>query len=501
MASFITLPVEIQQIILEECDWPTFRSLSLLSKAVRTVAIPFLYRELHWGPGGHITEWSCTTVQLLLRTLIDCPELASLVQRVHFYVEYEYNFLEQDAYLEDWEAFESDPEITALGRKLVATLDLEHPSSWHSSLRWTYLDNWIALLLSQLTSTETLRMAPPLLHKANKLGEILVKLIRPGSAYFHRLRHIGFGEKGRGFEVRGLQISNDMVRSFFYLPSLQELDLTMYHPAIKDCGISEPSTSLETLRLWRLTILNPEDMDNLLRLAPRLKTLHLGLNKDIDVYSHRDRIKFSDLPLALARVSNTLEDLTIDFGVDSFGIRSSSLGDVPLGSLRKFECLKRLEIPFEMLVGYAPWKRDALTDVLPRNLETLILQDGSVTWKGWGDPPDVEYDEPIFDYSLQDMIDTLDEFLQVCSQHTPRLASMILNFANGPLFTHRDLINTWDPSRNHPQVQQLRDMALKTNVALTVLFDEETASRETETKTLVVYDRTHPESPPHHIKI
>ncbi|KAL4862838.1 hypothetical protein BDV12DRAFT_202656 [Aspergillus spectabilis] len=312
MAAFTTLPIEIQHMVLEVSDFATLRSLALVSKSMRPGANRFLYRELFWGPQGHITAWSCKTVQQLLRSLIEHPQLASLVKHVNLDLDYEYNFIEQDTHLEDWEPVDSDPQITELGRKLVDRLGLENPKSWYSRLKWTYMDNWIALLLAQLETMETLKLGPSLLHKSTKISAVFGRLIYPGSPHFRRLGHACFGENAQGFEMAGLDFGDAMVVSLFYLPSLQELDLTIDFPAVKYWDIKEPSHSLRTLRLWRCNIFTPDDVDRLLTVAPALETLHLGWNEDIEMFEDNDRFDFANLLPSLGRISNTLEDSTID---------------------------------------------------------------------------------------------------------------------------------------------------------------------------------------------
>jgi hypothetical protein len=100
MADHSSVPFEIHSIILDFCGFPATRSYSLVAKATTSAAQRHLYRELHLGPAGHVTQWACTTIQDLLRTLVRRPDLVAVVKSVHLDVHDACNFTKEARYLE-----------------------------------------------------------------------------------------------------------------------------------------------------------------------------------------------------------------------------------------------------------------------------------------------------------------------------------------------------------------------------------------------------------------
>ncbi|KAL4873116.1 hypothetical protein BDV12DRAFT_192613 [Aspergillus spectabilis] len=83
------------------------------------------------GPDGDLTEWSCQTVQNLLRSLVQRPELESLLNYVNLDISYESNFLYEDA---KRDAGGTGHEYTQLSIGLVEGMGLEDGGSWTNEL-------------------------------------------------------------------------------------------------------------------------------------------------------------------------------------------------------------------------------------------------------------------------------------------------------------------------------------------------------------------------------
>jgi hypothetical protein len=152
------IPFDVHLMILEHCNFRTVHSYALVSKGTTPAASRYLYRDLHWGPSGDIYDWSCNTIQKLLRTLVDRPELALLVRAVNFDVEYIYESDGEETYLSKQRTYAANPESIKLAKKLVWRLRLPDAKSWNSALSQTSIDPRIAILLSQLTSMEELTL-------------------------------------------------------------------------------------------------------------------------------------------------------------------------------------------------------------------------------------------------------------------------------------------------------------------------------------------------------
>ncbi|KAJ0418801.1 hypothetical protein BJY00DRAFT_314711 [Aspergillus carlsbadensis] len=150
MAGFGSFPFEIHSMILEYCDFKTVQSYSLVANATTSSAERHLYRELHLGPAGHVTQWTCKTIQCLLRTLAERPDLSVLVKSVHLDLDYTCNFEEETRYLEKVSVERADSHLTSLARTVVEDLGLPNSRWWDIKLRHTSLDPWIAVKVAGL---------------------------------------------------------------------------------------------------------------------------------------------------------------------------------------------------------------------------------------------------------------------------------------------------------------------------------------------------------------
>ncbi|KAL3444678.1 hypothetical protein BJX65DRAFT_310677 [Aspergillus insuetus] len=497
MVVFSALPAEIWSMILGDCDFKAYRTLSLISKDFRSIATPYLYREIHWGClPAHLENWSCKNLQCLVQTLIENPGLAVHVRSLNLHIDYEYSFEYEEYYLESYPMSQADPDIYAASMVLLQSLSFGDDSTWWSdALDAGNPDAWIALLLSQLGRLQSLTLNAALLHHSTYIAKAFNHLARTG--HFKYVQRISFGENLQGYEMAGLCIPNELVTPLFGLPSLQELDLTLTDPMIKtwDLDVNSPSTTLRTLRLYRSHITG-NDLDGLISLTPGLRELHCGFLRDEREIDMAEKIDYHMLHQALRRVSEMLEILTVDvcwndkncavFGVD-FGI----LGPLPMPSLSEFHALKRLEIPLELLVGKRPWATRTLADALPSNLQFLTLKDERVTWRmPWG----TMYEQTRSrDNDMQDIIDQISGYL-TCSQRQAFLESLTLDLSNGPPFPG-DLIDPATGRCYSVQVEQLRTLAETARVRLSVVFTRKVGSGHV-SATLVVYDPLTSGQPP-----
>ncbi|CEN60729.1 hypothetical protein ASPCAL03162 [Aspergillus calidoustus] len=214
MADHSSVPFEIHSIILDFCGFPATRSYSLVAKATTSAVQRHLYRELHLGPAGHVTQWACTTIQHLLRTLVRRPDLVAVVKSVHLDVHDACNFTEEARYLEKVGVERADSDLTSLARAVVEDLDLPNSRSWDVKLRHTSLDPWIAVLLARLTSMESLRLGPALLRRATFLGSIFQHLIQERPGHFSRLQSVSLGAADAGYKVAGLNYGPEIYMPF-----------------------------------------------------------------------------------------------------------------------------------------------------------------------------------------------------------------------------------------------------------------------------------------------
>ncbi|KAL2830726.1 hypothetical protein BJY01DRAFT_254507 [Aspergillus pseudoustus] len=440
MASLSILPFEIQSMILDHCGFTTTRSYALVAKATTPAANRHLYREICLGPASHVTQWTCETVQYLLRTLTRRPDLAALVKNVHLDVDYTGNFVEEKRYLGKVSVGRAISDCTSLAKTVVEDLGFPNSRSWDIKLRHTSLDPWISLLLTQLTSMETLKLGPALLHKSTFLGLMFEHLIKKRPNHFARLRSVSLGPADGGYKVAGLDYGRELYMPFFHLSSLEEFEVSLEHfPKLGERRVDQTPSSLTTFRLLRSGGITPKQLEDLMVLTPRLKTLHLGWNEEIKsgfvpFIPFASEIDFEAIKSVLGAVSPTLTTLTI--GVTHYRPKTRQLAAEddptlpflswaasPLGSLASFASLEHLEVPVNVLLDHIPWAI-GLADVLPKSLKSLVLSDETLTWRQG------VYEDLLmpWEHSLHTLVNLLVQYLVNHELCAPRLTSVVLDF-------------------------------------------------------------------------
>ncbi|KAK2757983.1 hypothetical protein FQN54_004389 [Arachnomyces sp. PD_36] len=516
MARFDKLAYELQSMILAQCDQPSLHALSLVCRNFAVLSNQFLYTNIDWVWRYHKRKVQHPPpLALFLRTLIECPRLASLVRRFRLEVDKSFNdgFKYMREYLDGIKPDPLDPQIFDAAMKLIYYRGFPDKGRWRASLSLRRIDAVIALILSQLDRLEELDLGMCLVHKSTYVGIAMTRLImRRHDGFFSHLKKIKFAENVQGFEAVGMETDINQIVPCFYLPSLKELDITFSDtwstswPEFKKCLQRKPSASLTTLRLYRCDI-SPEFIGKFVSLAPALKVLHCGILRDewnfeeADDESDEDsgdRIDFADLRSALLPAADTLEDLTIDVvhcekNCDVHAPLSKT-GKIPMGSLLQFKALRSLEIPSSLLLGETPWHPyKQLSDLLPPSIRYLTLVDDAVTWETYSerrpDPPK---------RSMQTIIDVLAEYLDPCARYAPLLQHITLvqgKFKpwSGSSLLDEEYINSNVSRRTQPE--QLHRIAKQSGVGLSVSyyrrFDEGGGMYNA---TLSVYDPEKPDA-------
>ncbi|KAL3470373.1 hypothetical protein BJX99DRAFT_264302 [Aspergillus californicus] len=465
MASFTTLPLDIYHLILDKCYLRTIHHLTLTSKAIHPIATEYLYRNIHWGPGSHKSGWSCWNIQKLLHTLIHHPQLSSLVRKLSLDIPYERTFLYSHG---GWEADDGDIREYL---EIVKPMGVGELETWHVRLKQNSYNTWIALLLTQLGSIEILDLGLPLLHRATHLAQVVAYLIQiQPSQHFARLHKVCLG-RDEGFQILSLNVPCDLVIPFLHLPLLEELDLTMAAPRVKEWKGTTKSTLLRALWLFHMRGLTAKDVRGFVALAPRLRELHLGWNEEI-VGGHVG-VDFVEVRSALICISGSLEILTFN-----------NHWSAPLGSMKQFHALKHLALPIELLIGVTPWERDALSDVLPPNLQSLRLIDDSMTWG----QKEIGADGCTHDkHYLQDFIHVLSGYLPTREDHL-HLRVVELDFSFAISLSAVALDGNGEEGSILTWVQELRILAERGGVGLLMYFFHNWPNRQASTRTLVVSD-------------
>ncbi|KAF7589928.1 hypothetical protein BBP40_003508 [Aspergillus hancockii] len=499
MAHLSNLPSEVLYLVLAICDSTTLHSLSLVSRALHHLSNRFLYSHIGWIYHHDERRPRCPPLTLLLRTLLAHSELALLIKRVHLD---DHCWASMEDHLEDTVPDSLDLQTIDAAMDLINKMGFPQKDRWYAALSERSVDAVIALILAQLESLETLKLALCLVDDSVFVGMVLKHLIMGrGGGSFSSLRYVKFGDNVNGYDALDLQANIDQIVPCFFLPSLKELVVTIHEPDF--CSWPPPkeelrqkpqSQSLTTLRLYRCDI-DPKHVEKLVTLAPRLKVLHCGFLRHTSASEHSEKIDFADLRSALLPLADTLEELTIDMrwaekNCDVFSLPPSSAGRVPMGSLQQFHVLKRLDIPTELLLGNLSWHpRKRLSDLMPPSLQTLCLVDNTVTWESSSDRRNPNPTKN----SMQASIDALADYLKGRAQHAPCLQDIVLSYEGRPWEGTSLLDPTYVGSIARPtQPQQLRRIAEASGVAVSVFYTKRIKRGVATRASIIVYD---PESP------
>lgn len=169
------------------------------------------------------------------------------------------------------------------------------------------------------------------------------------------------------------------VLPFFYLPSVQRMSASIENPdeftwPAAHLPVPSKLTSLE------LTIAREAYLSELLALTQNLKTLRWHWYFDYGVIDKFTTpiVNLDWIVAVISRVRGTLTDLTLSAKCGLGGGDQFLPGIKTLGSLQGmvgFDKLKRLQVPWPFLVGFAQDMTKRLQDVIPRNIEFLTITD------------------------------------------------------------------------------------------------------------------------------
>jgi len=285
-----------------------------------------------------------------------------------------------------------DDETRALGDK----------EPWLQDIWEGQIELYQALLVSRLPNLKFLQIGMDATFGLEYISAILHYTLfsanpQPGFSMYRQLQKV---ELCSGFYRRDLS-GYDMFRHaasdvlpFFYLPSLQEFTAVI---PLDDFPFSWPSVPprADTLRILRLQRchMKEKELGQLLAATPKLVVLEYDFCCQVG-YSGDRSIQILDcngLDYALAHVKESLETLRVS--VHFYGCSTSHYFDPRLlfatkgvlNSLKDFERLVEIEIPFPLLLRSDFKCDDPMVKSLPLSIQSVILRDdmGSYTYLAW----------------------------------------------------------------------------------------------------------------------
>ncbi|EFR02248.1 hypothetical protein MGYG_05250 [Nannizzia gypsea CBS 118893] len=412
MDHFSTLPPELRCMIADQCDNESLVSLSLVSTAFRHPSQHALYRVIHKEvqrpedmrtiggpdePNRYKTSW----IQLLLRTMFECPDLSGYVQQIHWKAHTDWipvpHFGESGRRVITSRKRITDPNFTQLGLKFKKRKEEKHfidrsdiwEKTWEAALMEGNTDAMLPLVLAHFDCLISLDLAPDLFYYSHFLGPILACMttLAPNYNHFPRLQHLALCERGSVHDAGELGITCKGDITIPHARDIRTLELTIHDTQMRvmQNDLFNIYPCLTNLRL-RFCDLSISSIGDILDHTPALKVFHCGLLRKYPSTaptSHPQStspsmLDFSTLATDLVKVADTLEELTVDLAWTSLEFFAYEGGPkwfpgIPVHSLTHLNRLSYLEIPAEILMGLRPWGCTTLNDILPSKLESLML--------------------------------------------------------------------------------------------------------------------------------
>lgn len=379
------------------------RDLSALARTSRKNRIlvePALYREIRWK-SEDLKKSIHPPIDLLLRTIISRPELASLVQCLALcYWKPSWAYMDVrdrgcESYKPDFTSQEMEQTVL-----LIKSLHMPAERRWLTGLRCGKVDLFFALLISQLTALRRLYL-PSNYHQIDSFffGVFLERAILRG--LFHTLELVDYSNGHEDdldqSEKRPVNMGLDHVLPLFSLTSLKYLRTPLPNHTISWPGGHVPISGLKTLVLHHCHA-SPARLGQLLLATAALKTLIYDAWIDVDLppinkpswVNSWEIFDSCELNLALDHLKESLEQLHISI---HFFSKHRRFIDNPtthkfrgvsgkLTNLSEFTFLSTLAMPAALLSDWTPeFEKFERLDRLPLRLTEILPVDSLVDIK------------------------------------------------------------------------------------------------------------------------
>ncbi|KAE8377162.1 hypothetical protein BDV26DRAFT_293462 [Aspergillus bertholletiae] len=422
-------PVEILYLILRFLSPPELHALSLVNKDFRQIAEPFLYSRIRWN----WREARPPPITQFIRTMLSRPELAAYIT---------------DAYLDgqiSWEEFRFKfPKIPISSAELDAASvfirgsGVPYSDLWIEELRQGRTDAFVALLLAQLPNLKCLYLANIFTRQSTLIGMLFQSATCGSTDYrlpdFRHLRDVFFLHPTSEDELRGKKIKNtEDTLPLFYLPNVQRISASIENPV----QLTWPAAQLPVpskLTSLALTTIREAYLGKLLAVTRDVETLHWHWSYQFVMGDEfiTPTIDLDGIGAAISHVRGTLSDLTITAVASSDSCSIYIPGVETTGSLHamvNFDKLKRLQIPWSFLVGFTQKTTKRWQDLMPRNIEVLVITDDLRDENEDG----IEPEYPEWEWDHPSMLGVLQSWMKNWKAYTPHLRriSLVLTMIYG----------------------------------------------------------------------
>ncbi|KAK2802080.1 hypothetical protein FQN51_004990 [Onygenales sp. PD_10] len=367
-----SLPAEIWHLILSNLVRGDLRAISLVNRRCQKYTEPLLYRDIGFNFNLH------QRVIHLLRAFVQRPELGELVREVWLYTPplCSSTYWNSPKPLNRLELADVDRYLEAAWPKSL--------SSWIPRLRTAETAVWGGLLLEYTRHVERLCIGPMGLDSLLQSVDIAHKGAYGSelSSRFRQLQELRIETLPSQDEKPGLDMFTlwtesvvEKVHSVLCAPTLSKYRGIMPDTLISllVSGRETPFAFTELILYMRTSIL----LESLLSLAPELEKFEY-----IYCWSEVRVFDCDSVYQALFRIKETVETLKVtglhyaprgQNLVHHHGRRVEIQGQ--FGSLREFQRLRALVIPWLLLTDLNTHSRQGLKAILPPNLESLLIDD------------------------------------------------------------------------------------------------------------------------------
>ena len=395
---FTSLPIDCWTGILDFLGPGDVLSLSAVSRDFYSSNLPFLYREISW-------EWDAvplTRILRLLRTILQKPELASLIKDVTL------KSPQQNVDRNRWkdsvksevrwkEEAANHLDVVKSAQDLIKEAEFPESSKWTDALQDGNAYAFAAILLSQLRNLANLQLDYSFVWKAGFPGLMLKHALFTAPegllSKFEYLTTVDYGSNVplseecdpmfNSWDIDGYPpCEPKQFMAWFHLPSIQSLSIWLrtFQDVLTPCYPMGNFNNIHTLVLARATM-QEENVTDLLVQMHALKKLHLGMAYHWGQEQALENEFF--ILKGLDSVSHTIEKLSLGLEYYPFARSLYPFSDIAdgfpreefQGFLKQFPRLWSAEVPVTLLIGLDPFNNASkITSLLPNTLEELCLQ-------------------------------------------------------------------------------------------------------------------------------
>ena len=420
----LTTPAEIWRTVFACLSPSDLWAVSLTNKDLRILSEPFLYAHIEWT----WTVSQAPSIAGFLQRILQRPEIAGLVHEL---------ILGGDTF-DDYEWHNSKykspnlqvcEDVTNQLVEYIESIHVPYTEEWIQELRAGSMDAFAALLISQLPNLKCLHLGKNFTRESRLIGMMLRSALCEDESRnshissFAHLQDVSAQCPDLDFYIRRYtDIRNTAgVLSLFYLPSIEQLSLSIDNPTTFTwTGKFPPNPS--TLISLDLTMVREGHLGQLLSVTRGLRKLkwYWLYRPDIADNFVTDTIDLDQIARDLSHIQETLTDLTIEAGSCGW---PGDLYRPPLhfnGSfnLSALHMLERIKIPLPFVLGFSPSTSNTvhLGEALPKSLEWLTITDDLRFQEEWE-----------WDLDTSHLVGVVRSWLQDWRRFTPRLRGFCLS--------------------------------------------------------------------------